>query len=243
MRLSPMTDQDTFLVGDIVVTVRRNARRKRLSLEVSQEGVSARAPMKMRLSTIVEFVETKQAWLQTHINALPQPKPPVRFETGELVDVFGDSLELRVMAGQSGKPIVDHGKLLLPVKQSHLDLEVTVKNKLINWYKKLALQTLEDSIEHFAPLMEVPANKRLSINVRDYKRRWGSCDQKGDLSFNWRIAQAPLAVFDYVVVHELAHCHEFNHSKRFWSIVAQHMPDWKEQQHWLSQHGADLYRI
>lgn len=238
-----MTDQEIFLVDDIVVSVIRNARRKRLSLEVSQAGVLARAPMKMRLNTIIAFVETKHAWLKNHINALPTPKPNIRFETGDVIDVFGDSLELRVMTGQSGKPLVDHGKLLLPVKKSHLELETTVKNKLVNWYKSLALQTLEDSIEHYATLMQVPTNKRLSINVRDYKRRWGSCDQKGDLSFNWRIAQAPLDVFDYVVVHELAHCHEFNHSKRFWNIVAKQMPDWKQRQQWLSQHGADLYRI
>lgn len=238
-----MTDNETFLVGDNVVTVIRNSRRKRLSLEVSQAGVSAKAPIKMRISTIVEFVESKQSWLQKHVNSLPDLKPPIKFETGAMVEVFGDSLELRVMQGQSGKPIIDHGNLILPVKQSHLKLEVTVKNKLITWYKKVALQTLEESVEHYAQLMQVPANKRLSIHVRDYKRRWGSCDQKGDLSFNWRIAQAPLEVFDYVVVHELAHCHEFNHSKRFWNIVAQQMPDWKERQHWLSQHGADLYRL
>lgn len=238
-----MTNQETFLVDDIVVSVVRNARRKRLSLEVSQAGVLAKAPMKMRLNTIIDFVETKQSWLIKHINSLPAPKPQIKFNTGSIVDVFGDSLELRIMQGQSGKPLVDHGKLLMPVKKSHLDLEVTVKNKLIHWYKKIALETLEESIGHYSKLMNIPTNKRLSINVRDYKRRWGSCDQKGDLSFNWRIAQAPLDVFDYVVVHELAHCHEFNHSKRFWNIVAQQMPDWKERQQWLSQHGADLYRI
>lgn len=238
-----MTDQESFLVGDIVVTVIRNARRRRLSIEVSQSGVAARAPLKMRLKTIVDFVSSKQTWLEKHINALPAPKPDIKYETGTLIDVFGDSVELRVMLGQTGKPILDHGTLLLPVKKSHLELDITIKNKLVNWYKALALHTLEQSIEHYAHLMKVPANKRLSINVRDYKRRWGSCDQKGDLSFNWRIAQAPLDVFDYVVVHELAHCHEFNHSKRFWKIVAQQMPDWKERQHWLSQHGADLYRI
>ena len=238
-----MTEQETFLVGDIVISVVRNARRKRLSLEVSHTGVLARAPLRMRLSTIVKFVEAKQAWLQKHLNALPAAKPEFTFQSGALIDVFGDSLELRLILGKSGKPLIDSGKLLLPVKKSHLDLELTVRNKLINWYKTLALKTLEESVEHYAQLMQIPANKRLLINVRDYKRRWGSCNQKGDLSFNWRIAQAPLEVFDYVVVHELAHCHEFNHSKRFWTIVEQQMPDWKKRQDWLSQHSADLYRI
>lgn len=238
-----LNTNDTFLVDDIMVTVVRNARRKRLSLEVSHNGVLAKAPMRMSLAMIVEFVESKKNWLQKHVNALPEPKPAIKFETGAMIDVFGDSLELRVMEGKSGKPIIDHQTLILPIKRSHLELQVSVKNKLTAWYKQLALQTLEESVEHFAQLMQVPANKRLSIHVRDYKRRWGSCDQQGGLSFNWRIAQAPLDVFDYVVVHELAHCHEFNHSKRFWNIVAKQMPDWKVQQHWLSQYGVDLYRF
>ena len=81
------------------------------------------------------------------------------------------------------------------------------------------------------------------IKVRDYKRRWGSCDQRGDLSFNWRIIMAPERVMDYVVVHELAHLQEFNHSRRFWNIVEQEMSDWREQQRWLSDNGSLLYRF
>lgn len=238
-----MSEVDSFYLGDILISIARHPKRKRLSLEVSQVGVVARAPLKMRLSTITAFVNDKELWLNKQLAALPAIKPSLKLETGTMLAVFGDQVELRVQLGSSAKPFLDHGQLVMPVKKSHLPLQESVKNKLITWYKKMALQTLEESIEHFAPIMNVPANKRLAINVRDYKRRWGSCDQKGDLSFNWRLAQAPLEVMDYVVVHELAHCHEFNHSKRFWNIVAQHLPDWQQRQQWLSHHGADLYRI
>jgi len=236
-------EAESFLLDDIVITVVRNPRRKNLSIEINHHGVKARAPLRMRLSTIVDFVTSKQTWIEKHVNTLPAPKPDLKLVSGTEIRLLGEPLELRVMQNQSGNIVVDHGRLNLPIKQTHLPLETSVRNKLIRWYKKVALSELESRINHFALQMDVPRNKRLSIKVRDYKRRWGSCDHKGELSFNWRIVQAPSRVMDYVVIHELAHCHEFNHSKRFWSIVATHMPDWKEYQSWLNTHGIDLYRL
>jgi len=236
-------DDESILIDDIVVTIVRNPRRKNLTIEISHQGVKARAPTRMRLSSITEFVASKQTWIEKHLNNLPELKPDLELVSGTEIMLLGEPLELRVMQDQSGKIVVDHGRLNLPVKKTHLPIETSTRNKLITWYKKTALSELEERINHFALQMDVPTNKRLSIQVRDYKRRWGSCDHKGELSFNWRIVQAPSQVMDYVVIHELAHCHEFNHSKRFWNIVSLHMPDWKEYQMWLNTHGVDLYRF
>lgn len=241
--LNTTAGSESFLLDDIVVEVVRSARRKSLSIEVTQQGVKARAPMRMRLSGITSFVTSKEAWIKKHVAALPEPKPDLKLVSGAELLLLGERLELRVMQNQSGKVVLDHDKLNLPVKKSHLAVEDSVKNKLVRWYKHTAQAELDKRVLHFALQMNVPAQKRLSVRVRDYKRRWGSCDHKGELSFNWRIVQAPSAVIDYVVIHELAHCHEFNHSKRFWNIVATHMPDWKTNQTWLSTHGSDLYRI
>jgi predicted metal-dependent hydrolase len=78
------------------------------------------------------------------------------------------------------------------------------------------------------------------IEVRDQRTRWGSCSPRGTLSFNWRLALAPLEVLDYVVVHELCHLREANHSPRFWRLVAERRPDWREQRAWLRENGAEL---
>ena len=234
---------ESFLLDDLVIEVVRNARRKSLSIEVSQQGVKARAPLRMRLSSITSFVASKEAWIKKNVAALPQPMPDLNLVNGAKLLLLGDYVELRVMQNQSGKIVLDHDKLNLPVKKSHLTLEQSTKNKLVRWYKTTAQAELDKRVLHFALQMDVPKSKRLSIRVRDYKRRWGSCDHKGELSFNWRIIQAPSQVMDYVVIHELAHCHEFNHSKRFWNIVATHMPDWKDHQAWLNTHGAELYRL
>jgi predicted metal-dependent hydrolase len=78
------------------------------------------------------------------------------------------------------------------------------------------------------------------IHIRDQRSRWGSCSTIGTLSFNWRLVLAPFEVLDYVVVHELCHLREHNHSHRFWSLVESRRPGYRVQRDWLHQHGPEL---
>jgi predicted metal-dependent hydrolase len=78
------------------------------------------------------------------------------------------------------------------------------------------------------------------VQIRDQRTRWGSCSAAGNLSFNWRLVLAPLEVLDYVVVHEVCHLREANHSRRFWRLVESRRPEWREQKAWLDLHGPEL---
>jgi predicted metal-dependent hydrolase len=78
------------------------------------------------------------------------------------------------------------------------------------------------------------------IVIRDQRSRWGSCSTRGTLSFNWRLVLAPFEVLDYVVVHELCHLREPNHSNRFWRLVESRRPGWRAQRDWLHEHGPEL---
>lgn len=80
------------------------------------------------------------------------------------------------------------------------------------------------------------------VRVKGQRSLWGSCTRRGDLNFNWRLTLAPPEVLDYVVVHELAHRREMNHSRRFWDLVELHCPDHKAHRRWLRRNGPDLYR-
>lgn len=79
-----------------------------------------------------------------------------------------------------------------------------------------------------------------SLRIKTQKSRWGSCGPKDDINLNWLLVLAPPAILEYVVVHELCHIKHKNHSKEFWSLVADHMPDFLQHRHWLKQHGARL---
>ena len=78
------------------------------------------------------------------------------------------------------------------------------------------------------------------VAVRDQRTRWGSCSTTGTLSFNWRLALAPPEVLDYIVVHEVCHLREHNHGPRFWSLVAERRPGYRDQAEWLRRHGHEL---
>jgi len=237
-----MTETETLLVGNTAVLVIRS-RRRTLSLEVGHEGVKARAPTRMSRRSITEFVIAKKSWIERHLAGLPPAQPHFEFVDGADVLYRGTSTKIRIVSGVR-KPVCYTGEqIIVPVSKSHLPIESSAKTKLVTWIKKQALRELQVKVELFAAQLCVPSSKKLSVKVRDYKRRWGSCDHLGRLSFNWRILLAPEGVLDYVVVHELAHCHEFNHSPRFWQIVAQQMPDYKEKEHWLNTHGGMLYQL
>ena len=79
------------------------------------------------------------------------------------------------------------------------------------------------------------------ITIRSQKTRWGSCSSGGNLNFNCRLMKAPTSVLDYVIVHELCHRLEMNHSSRFWALVEQVMPDYRVHRKWLREHGSSLF--
>ncbi len=242
-----MTDSEAWLIDDIAVTVIRS-RRRTLSLEVGADGVKARAPLRMAKNSIAEFIQSKRHWIHRHLSELPPPTPKFEFQNGVSVSVLGESHTIKILpptpsSSGRGKVTIKANTITIPVSGSHLSTEESARRKLVRHLKLFIARELQTRVDLFAEQMQVPNNKKKTLKVRDYKRRWGSCDHLGQLSFNWRIVFAPPAVIDYVVIHELAHCHEFNHSARFWRIVSRHMPDWKEQQEWLQQHGAELYQL
>ena len=101
-----------------------------------------------------------------------------------------------------------------------------------------ALERIRERVDHYAPLIGVRPGR---ITIREQKTRWGSCSSRGNLNFNWKLIMAPPQVLDYVVIHELCHLHEFNHSPRFWALVQHQMPDYIAWKKWLDNHKEDLY--
>ena len=222
-----------------VVLIR--SKRRSLALEVGHKGVVARAPMRMSKKDITEFIYQKQNWIRKTLDALPPLPAVVPITEMQNLLLHGEKIAFNIREGQRGKPTLNEAGLHLPVIKSHLPIEATVKTKLVKWYKNIALDKIQERVNYYSIPMAVQNRKLKGLYVRDYKRRWGSCDAKGVLSFNWRIIMAPPEMLDYVVVHELAHCHEFNHSKRFWSLVEQQLPDYQQRSDWFNTNGRLLY--
>ena len=103
--------------------------------------------------------------------------------------------------------------------------------------KKQAKKTLPERAAYWAPRIGVTYNR---IAIRCQRTRWGSCSAKGNLNFNCLLMLTPPDVLDYIVVHELCHRKEMNHSPKFWAEVEKILPNYKEQKHWLKQNGPSL---
>jgi predicted metal-dependent hydrolase len=100
-----------------------------------------------------------------------------------------------------------------------------------------AVEHIPKRVAHFAPLVGVTYGR---ITIRNQRTRWGSCSGKGNLNFNCLLMLAPGEVLDYVVVHELCHRLEMNHSPRFWAQVERVLPHWRKERKWLKDHGEEL---
>ena len=100
-----------------------------------------------------------------------------------------------------------------------------------------ALKIFPERVEYYARLMGITYGR---ITIREQKTRWGSCSGKGNLNFNWKLTLMPMEILDYVVVHELAHRKEMNHSQKFWKIVEQVLPDYQERRRRLRELALEL---
>ncbi|MCR4691677.1 MAG: M48 family metallopeptidase [Lachnospiraceae bacterium] len=104
-------------------------------------------------------------------------------------------------------------------------------------YRKAAREYITARVAYYTNILGVHCN---SIRIAEQKTRWGSCSGNGTLSFHWKLMFAPRQVLDYVIVHEVCHLKEMNHSKRFWAWVSFLMPGYEENRKWLKDHGEQL---
>ena len=100
--------------------------------------------------------------------------------------------------------------------------------------RKQAAEVIKARCRYYAPVMGVSYG---TVTIREQKTRWGSCSTKGNLNFNWKLVLMPPEILDYVVVHELAHRIQMNHSAAFWAEVGKILPDYKERRQWLKVNG------
>ncbi len=159
--------------------------------------------------------------------------------TGEKLPCLGHDVELVIERQAARKPVLKNSRLYvsLPLRVSDEGRGNYLKEKIQQWYRTEAASWFTERVDYYQRLMSLQAN---IIQIKNYKAKWGSCSSRGELSFNWRLMLAPAEISDYVVVHEMCHLREMNHSNAFWQLVSQYCPDYKQHCHWLKEHGGSL---
>ena len=227
----------------ITYKILRSDKRKTIGLAVDpEEGVIVTAPKDIEHKEIEEVVNGRAGWILEKLEFLREIKEPAldkEFLSGEKFQYLGRGYMLKVHPTElrSSEVILKYGKFNVYIPEYLEERKKAVREVLLEWYYEHAQKKLEQRVKRYADKVGVEPN---AVKVKHQQKRWGSCTKDKDLLFNWRVIMAPMSIVDYVVVHELCHLKEKNHTDTFWRSVKSVIPDYEERKEWLRVNGPLL---
>ena len=221
---------------DLEYTIVRSPRRKTLTITVERDrSVVVRAPQEMSDDEVRRHIEAKRQWVlekqrspQKYKDRIPPGKEVVN---GESAPFLGREYRIEIIE-TSSREVEFSRRFLVPPAHHARRREV-----LRDWYVGQAEQRILPRAHQHARELGVEFS---DAKIVDNRYRWGSCTVSDSVTFNWRLIKAPMFVIDYVIVHELAHLIESNHTPEFWSIVRAKTPGMDKARTWLKDHGQML---
>jgi predicted metal-dependent hydrolase len=215
---------DDIRIDEIVRT-----RRRTIALMITPEArLIVRAPLRTPASLIDEAVREKSGWIRKKMDEIKQrPQAVVRhYEEGEIFWFLGRSYPLHIV-DDAGTAIERTDRLLVS-----RTLLPDIRTAIHRWYVEEAKKEIHARCMYFSMMTGYSPE---SVRITDARQRWGSCTHRGGLNFSWRLIQAPLEIVDYVIVHELVHLRQMDHSPKFWAKVEALMPDYARRRKWLRE--------
>ena len=208
--------------GSVPLAFVRNAKARRYILRFHEGVARVTIPRGGSLQYAHEFARKNGAWIEKQLRRAPaawRDGTEILFR-GERTALTFDGLHARFADQQV---TVEGGD----------DLRIAVESRMRTLATKELVQRAWQLARELG--MEVSA-----VSVRNQRSRWGSCSLKKRISLNWRLIQTPELVRDYIIVHELMHLREMNHSPKFWAHVENAFPQWREAEQWLRKHSSLL---
>ena len=216
--------------------VRRSRRAKHVRVKVTPEAVVlAVVPQQFGIRRIPGILQQNGPWLRNRIERCRRlQKAAKELETDGCIPYLGRRLQVAACS--------DHEEDGVAVQQDALKVHLSpgagpLASVLERWYRTEAQKLIGKRAAGLSAQLGCAYNR---LTIRGQKTRWGSCSRRGNLSFNWKLLKAPEPVIDYVIIHELLHLKEMNHSPKFWQLVARHCPRWQEHRKWLKDHEFEL---
>ena len=212
------------------------SKRKTVSLEVTVKGdLIVRAPFFMNYNEIQHVVLRHRRWIINklkYIRSLPYI-PEKQFVSGEYFWYLGNTHKLNIVDKQKEKLTFKNGEFYL-----RSDVRNQAKSVFTNWYKEKTLKMVQEKANFYST--QCGASFK-SVKVTSAEKRWGSCSGNNSINFSYRVAMIPIFAIDYIVVHELCHTLEHNHSQSFWNCVIGVIPYYKNAKEWLKRNGYKMH--
>jgi predicted metal-dependent hydrolase len=216
-------------MDDIPIDKIVRSRRRTIALVITPEAqLIVRAPLRAPAAMIDEVVREKSGWIRKKIAEMKQRPQAIAhaYDEGEIFWFLGRPYPLHIVDGTgAGIERTDRlcvSRLLLP----------DIRNRLKRWYMAEAHKEINARCMWFSMTTGYTPS---SVRISDACGRWGSCTHRAGLNFSWRLIQAPLEIVDYVIVHELVHISQPDHSRKFWAKVKEIMPDYERRRKWLRE--------
>ncbi len=221
----PVIEQRAALLAGrhITYTLKRSSKRRSIGLRIDDRGLTVSMPLRASEQWLSQVLQDKADWVVEKLQGWQDRKPlEVEWHDGAALDYLGDLLTLRVERGTFVAPAQRRGNelcvfLAANATEKHIARDVSV------WYRAQALQLYTQRVAHYAPLLDVAPRE---IKLSAARTQWGCCTAGGTVRLNVQLIKLPVRLIDYVVVHELAHLREMNHSAAFWKVVGNACPDY-----------------
>lgn len=208
-----------------------------------EANVTVSAPKDLDEEKILRVVRKRAQWIIGKQEIVSKHRPPdslKEFVSGESFPYLGKTYRLKVVkstgAGE-GRCELINGRFLVKINEYLHDgnARSIVKQALMGWYLAHAAEKVRERVDFYSRQI---GKRPEQIEVKEQKRRWGSCSRSGMVRFNWKIIMAPLSVLDYVVIHELCHLIYGHHSLRFWQRVESVIPDYRKRRARLKEFAS-----
>lgn len=236
---------ETLTFENFEATVVRSTRRKTAVIKVDLEGVSVRVPADLPLARIHELVAEKTTWIERKTAEAKRKRAGIAEQAeisstltnGSQILVQGKRLSLRLCESDHMQVVQSADCLEIHAAADVLADTDQIRALVEQWLYRRAVEELNFCVNVYKQRVGAAPTK---IQIKNYRARWGGCKPDGSIQLNWRLIHAPMHIMDYVVVHELCHLLEMNHSKRFWSEVERVEPQYKMKRQWLKDNGWQL---
>ena len=224
---------------DLEVQIERTNRKRTISLQVKDNKLIVKAPRTASRQSLDDLIQRKQSWIKKRaiLNVEERKLRNRKFIDNEKFYFKGNEYRLALIFGGKEEVKISEGFLIVTCKDDRAMGSKEVKTFIEDWYVRESTKILNTRTYEFAKKMKVEPS---AITVKNYASKWGSCTASNKISYNWRIIMAPDCIVDYLIIHELCHIIEHNHSKNFWYQVGKYCEDFKKKRKWLRENGHKL---
>jgi predicted metal-dependent hydrolase len=222
------------MTSELEAEVVYSSRATKPRIDMNIHGLKVVIPEGMNLEPET-LIEEKRDWIrkkQAKFEELRSRIPDRKFEDGEEWPYKGKNHLLKVNGSEKSK--VDNQHIILAERMVEKN---GLKNTLEEFYRDEAREFIQTKVDEYTDKLNVEYD---TLRVKNQKTLWGSCSSKNNLNFNWRLIMAPPDKAEYVIVHELCHLREPNHSNQFWELLSEYCENPKQKANWLKEHSVEL---